>query len=108
VAKQTTSTPEGKAAADGAGSRPVRQRAAAAGGTRAGGGGGVLTRASANRTSVRTFYDQTIAELKKVTWPTRQETLNLTVAVIAMTLAIAAFLGAIDASLDKLVQVLIG
>jgi preprotein translocase subunit SecE len=45
--------------------------------------------------------------LKKVTWPTRQETQNLTLAVIAMTLAVAAFLGVVDAGLDGIVKLLI-
>jgi preprotein translocase subunit SecE len=48
------------------------------------------------------------AELRKVTWPSRQDATNLTVAVIGMTVAIALFLGLIDAGLDKLVSILLG
>ena len=103
MAKQTTSTPQGKAVTGG---RSLRARAAAAGGSRPSGSDALARRAS--RISVASYIEQSWAELKKVTWPTRQETFNLTIAVIVMTVAVAAFLGLIDAGLDKLVQVLIG
>ena len=35
-------------------------------------------------------------EMKKVTWPTRKETTRLTIVVILISLAVAAFLGALD------------
>ncbi len=35
-------------------------------------------------------------EMKKVTWPTKKETYNYTLLVIGISLAIAAFLGALD------------
>jgi len=44
-----------------------------------------------------TFLKEARIELKKVTWPTRNQTLRYTVAVIAMSLAVAAFLGGLDA-----------
>lgn len=37
-----------------------------------------------------------IAELKKVAWPSRQETVRLTVIVLIVTVAMAIMLGAID------------
>jgi preprotein translocase subunit SecE len=54
-----------------------------------------------------TFFQESRSELRKVTWPTRQEALNLTVAVIAMTVFIAAFLGIIDEILTRIIQPLI-
>ncbi|MDP3727319.1 MAG: preprotein translocase subunit SecE [bacterium] len=42
------------------------------------------------------FIKEARIELKKVTWPTRQQTLRYTVAVIAMSLVVAAFLGGLD------------
>jgi len=36
------------------------------------------------------------AELKKVSWPTRRETLKHTVLVVVISLLVAAFLGALD------------
>lgn len=61
-----------------------------------------------NAPSITTFFEESRAELRKVTWPTRQETLNLTGAVIVMTVGLAAFLGVIDALLDAVVKPLIG
>lgn len=37
-----------------------------------------------------------IVEMKKVTWPTRNEAKNYTILVIVISIAIAAFLGALD------------
>jgi preprotein translocase subunit SecE len=42
------------------------------------------------------FLKEVRIELKKVTWPTRQETVKHTLAVIAISLAVAIFLGAAD------------
>ncbi len=42
------------------------------------------------------YLKETRAELKKVSWPTRQEALNLTLIVVAFTISMAAFLGIID------------
>ena len=36
------------------------------------------------------------AELKKVVWPTKKETVNYTLLVIAISLGIAAFFGILD------------
>jgi len=42
------------------------------------------------------YFKETRAELKKVSWPTRQEALNLTLIVVAFTIFMAALLGIID------------
>ena len=46
-------------------------------------------------------------ELKKVIWPSRKETIKYTVLVIGVSLATAAFLGAIDFGLNIVVEELI-
>ena len=53
-----------------------------------------------------TFVQETIAELKKVTWPTRGETIRLTAVVIVISLIIGLYLGIIDILLTKLLEVL--
>jgi len=42
------------------------------------------------------YFKETRAELRKVTWPTRQEALNLTLLVVGFTILMAALLGIID------------
>ncbi len=70
--------------------------------------GGDLAARRANAPSIPNFFREALAELKKVTWPTRQEAINLTIAVIGMTAAIALFLGLIDAGLDQVVTWILG
>ncbi len=42
------------------------------------------------------YFRQTWAELKKVHWPSRSEATNLTMIVLAVTIAMSAFLGLVD------------
>jgi preprotein translocase subunit SecE len=44
------------------------------------------------------------SELKKVTWPTREETTRLTVAVIVVAVAIGAMLGGVDMGFNWIVD----
>lgn len=46
--------------------------------------------------SLTTYLKETYVELKKVTWPTRQEATKSTLVVIVFSLIIAAFLGSVD------------
>lgn len=43
-----------------------------------------------------TYLKESIQEMKKVTWPSKKETKNYTFLVIAISLATAGFLGALD------------
>jgi preprotein translocase subunit SecE len=45
---------------------------------------------------IRKFYRETMAELKKVSWPTREEAIHLTRVVIIVIFAMGAFLGLLD------------
>lgn len=42
------------------------------------------------------FIREVMAELKKVTWPTKNDTLKLTVVVIAISVIVGAFIGVLD------------
>jgi len=42
------------------------------------------------------YFRDTITELKAVSWPTRQETIRLTVIVIAISIVTAAYVGGLD------------
>lgn len=43
-----------------------------------------------------TFLDEVRLEMKKVNWPTRQDTIRYTVIVIGISLVLAVFLGGFD------------
>lgn len=45
-------------------------------------------------------------ELKQVTWPTREEAVQLTATVITISLIVALFVGIIDVSLAKVLEIL--
>jgi preprotein translocase subunit SecE len=42
------------------------------------------------------WVEDIISELRKVTWPTRQDTVNLTMVVVVVSLAVGFALGGID------------
>jgi preprotein translocase subunit SecE len=50
------------------------------------------------------FFQESFAELKKVTWPTRDEVVSSTKVVLVSTVVIAAVLGLVDFILVKLVD----
>ena len=52
--------------------------------------------------SVRDYFRDTIGELRKVKWPTRLDTRNLTTIVLAVTLAMSLVLGAFDFAFENL------
>lgn len=47
------------------------------------------------------FFNEVLAELKKVTWPTREETVKLTAVVIAISVIVGAFIGGLDSLFVK-------
>ncbi len=53
------------------------------------------------------FLREVRAELVKVVWPTREETIRLTGLVIVVTIIVAFFVGALDFSFTKLTEFLI-
>jgi preprotein translocase subunit SecE len=52
------------------------------------------------------FIREVLAELKRVNWPTRQETIKLTVLVIIISVIVGIFIGGTDALFVKLTSVL--
>ena len=58
-------------------------------------------------TKATTFLQEVQAEIKKVTWPSRKDTLGSTLVVIVTVFLIAGFLGIIDFGLSLLIGALI-
>jgi preprotein translocase subunit SecE len=52
------------------------------------------------------FFQESFAELKKVTWPSRDEAIASTKVVLVSTLLIAGMLGLVDFILFKLIDLL--
>jgi len=42
------------------------------------------------------YIKDSIVELKKVTWPTKKETIDYTLLVVGISLAVALFIGIVD------------
>lgn len=57
-------------------------------------------------TSPVQFIREVVAELKKVTWPTRAETMKLTAIVIVLSVLVGAFIGALDITFLKITTLL--
>ena len=54
------------------------------------------------------FYKETMAELRKVSWPTRDEAINLTRVVLIVIFAMGAFLGLLDYLFTQLFGLILG
>lgn len=53
---------------------------------------------------IRNFFLEVKAEMRKVVWPTRQETIKYTIAVIGISVALAAFFGGLDFALSYILN----
>ena len=54
------------------------------------------------------FFGEVYSELRRVTWPTREETTRLTVMVLAVAAAVGVFLGLVDIGFSRLMGVILG
>jgi len=55
----------------------------------------------------RSFLNEVVLELKKVSWSTRDELIGSTAAVIILCIILAIFIGVCDVFLSRIVSVLI-
>ncbi len=63
---------------------------------------------NARGNKITIFYRETVGELRKVTWPTRQEAITLTKIVLIVTFGMSAFLGVLDFLFSRLFGLLLG
>lgn len=54
-----------------------------------------MAKASMKENRIMRYFRETIAELRKVNWPTREEATNLTLVVVVTIVAMSIFLGVI-------------
>jgi preprotein translocase subunit SecE len=53
------------------------------------------------------MFGEVVSELRRVTWPTREETMRLTLMVIAVAAAIGAFLSVVDIIFSRVMDVIL-
>jgi preprotein translocase subunit SecE len=56
--------------------------------------------------AVQRYFNETVGELRKVSWPTRKEATNLTVVVLIVTFAMSMYLGLLDLIFTRLFALL--
>ena len=56
---------------------------------------------------LREFFDQSLVEMKKVTWPTRKEAIATSAAVIVLVIFMSLFLGVVDLGLSKAIEAIL-
>ena len=56
---------------------------------------------------IKQFFKDVITEFKRVQWPTRDATIRSTSVVVAVSLAIALYLGVADLGLSEIMQFVI-
>ena len=54
------------------------------------------------------FLREVKVELKKVSWPSRKETIGSTSVVLVVVIIVAIFLGLIDIGLSRLIRIILG
>jgi preprotein translocase subunit SecE len=57
---------------------------------------------------IKLFLSETRTELKKVTWPTREELRESTVVVIVSTFIVTVFVGVVDQIISRIIRLVLG
>jgi preprotein translocase subunit SecE len=58
--------------------------------------------------NIQRTFRETIGELRKVSWPTRQEAFNLTKIVLAVIVGMGLFLGILDVLFTEIFRLILG
>ncbi len=54
------------------------------------------------------YINETVTELKKVSWPSREDTIQMTVLVIGVSAIVAGYLGGLDYVFTQLMKLFLG
>jgi preprotein translocase, SecE subunit, bacterial len=57
-------------------------------------------------TRIRRYFDEVWSELRKVSWPTREQVRNLTVLVFAISFVVGLYITVLDSFFRELVRLL--
>jgi preprotein translocase subunit SecE len=58
--------------------------------------------------AVQRYFRETVGELRKVSWPTRQEAINLTIVVLIVVVIMSTILGFLDFVFSRLIAIILG
>ncbi|MDO8301872.1 MAG: preprotein translocase subunit SecE [Sedimentisphaerales bacterium] len=53
------------------------------------------------------YLQEIVDEMKRVSWPTRQETIKLTIIVVAISIVVAFYVGGLDFAFTNLLKLII-
>ena len=59
-------------------------------------------------TRIRRYFDEVWSELRKVSWPTREQVRNLTVLVFAISLVVGIYISILDVFFQNVIAFLVG
>jgi preprotein translocase subunit SecE len=59
-------------------------------------------------TRIRTYFNEVFSELRKVSWPTREQVRNLTVLVFAISLVVGIYISILDAFFQGVIAWIVG
>ena len=57
---------------------------------------------------IEKYFKETLAELKKMTWPTKDELIGSTIVTVVVSLIVAIFIGIVDQILLVIVKAIFG
>lgn len=57
---------------------------------------------------IKKYINEVLVEIKKVSWPTRKQTLDKTLLVVVVSVITAAYIGGLDYVFQQLMETLIG
>ena len=58
--------------------------------------------------AMQRYFNETVGELRKVSWPTRQEAIQLTIIVLVVMVFMGVFLGLVDLIAGHLLNLALG
>ena len=67
-----------------------------------------ITPETTRRVSSFRMFGEVVSELRRVTWPTREESMRLTLIVLAISAAVGAFLGLVDIGFSRMFNIILG
>jgi preprotein translocase subunit SecE len=58
--------------------------------------------------AIQRYFRETVGELRKVSWPTRKEAINLTIVVLIVTIFMSTILGFLDFIFSRFIALILG